>query len=602
MAYALIWIESLVVALLLVALVIAWTTRARGRLARVVPAVLIALLPLGLAGLLTVGVGFLYFRIGSMDGSQFAYALSWTIALTIGLAVVLSRGLGTRPADAFAFGVLLLLCSSAALAAGLGFFAALGDLKGLGFLSALALTIVSAIALFWRLHQRGAEEGPPAAQAWSPSRLALALVAMFIVDCITFINMDLAVKVEMASVRAEAGGRALALVPPRVPDRDNAALVYQQAFDVLTPPDKLPRTQREAWFPREWQYSLVGPKFDPKSEDLKNFLDSQRRGLELLRKAAAMPDCWFAHEFHDGMNLRLPQLPQMRDGARLLILNALAWAPAGESQKALGELALVFQMAKHLNDPTLITFLTARFVEINGTKALEEILSRGKLKPEDLAPLAAQRQTPSHHELMRALRMEEAAISAFFATLSEPQSTTWLEKDGGMGAVGMWVLRSSWYRVFFLSADLAAYHRAIRRFQELAEIPYYQANKDLAAFEMAFRRYQGGILTRFVMPAVVKCVTVGASADAARELRRLAIAVTAYRGKNGKFPDRPDALVPEYLAQVPLDPFDGQPLRMKRSGKDLVLYSIGPDLRDDGGTELDPKTLEGDLVFRLRGR
>ena len=50
-----------------------------------------------------------------------------------------------------------------------------------------------------------------------------------------------------------------------------------------------------------------------------------------------------------------------------------------------------------------------------------------------------------------------------------------------------------------------------------------------------------------------------------------------------------------------LDPFDGQPLRMKRDGKDLLLYSIGANLRDDGGSP-GASPYEGDLVFRVRGR
>jgi hypothetical protein len=62
-----------------------------------------------------------------------------------------------------------------------------------------------------------------------------------------------------------------------------------------------------------------------------------------------------------------------------------------------------------------------------------------------------------------------------------------------------------------------------------------------------------------------------------------------------------DDLTPKHLSQPALDPFDGQPLRMKRDGKELLLYSIGPDLRDDGGA-WDPKSKEGDLVFRVRKR
>src|SRR5439155_1352671 len=141
----------------------------------------------------------------------------------------------------------------------------------------------------------------------------------------------------------------------------------------------------------------------------------------------------------------------------------------------------------------------------------------------------------------------------------------------------------------------------MRGFQELAEPPYHQTQRELDAYEMAFRRHQGGLLTRLIMPAVVRCVRAAARADALGELRRAAIAVTAYRLENGKFPDRIAQLVPDHLAGTPVDPFDGQPLRLKRDGKDVVLYSIGPDLRE-GGAPWDAAREQGDLVFRLRGR
>ena len=39
-------------------------------------------------------------------------------------------------------------------------------------------------------------------------------------------------------------------------------------------------------------------------------------------------------------------------------------------------------------------------------------------------------------------------------------------------------------------------------------------------------------------------------------------------------------------AEALLDPFDGQPLRTKGRGKDLVVYSVGMNFKDDGGIDL----------------
>ena len=59
------------------------------------------------------------------------------------------------------------------------------------------------------------------------------------------------------------------------------------------------------------------------------------------------------------------------------------------------------------------------------------------------------------------------------------------------------------------------------------------------------------------------------------------IAIKAFKMKTGRLPKTLDELVPENLAAVPLDDFDGKPLRYSPEKK--ILYSVGKDLKDVGG-------------------
>jgi hypothetical protein len=80
-----------------------------------------------------------------------------------------------------------------------------------------------------------------------------------------------------------------------------------------------------------------------------------------------------------------------------------------------------------------------------------------------------------------------------------------------------------------------------------------------------------------------------------------ALAAERYRWAEGHWPESLDVLVPRYLVAVPTDPFDGQPLRLKRLSEGLVIYSIGVDRTDDGGNvkrELN-KPPATDIGFRL---
>jgi hypothetical protein len=79
---------------------------------------------------------------------------------------------------------------------------------------------------------------------------------------------------------------------------------------------------------------------------------------------------------------------------------------------------------------------------------------------------------------------------------------------------------------------------------------------------------------------------------------RVLIAITGYRHATGAPPATLQALTPTYLSAVPVDPFDGQPLRYARRGSDYVLYSVGPDGKDEGGTHrIDWEANTGDLII-----
>jgi len=64
---------------------------------------------------------------------------------------------------------------------------------------------------------------------------------------------------------------------------------------------------------------------------------------------------------------------------------------------------------------------------------------------------------------------------------------------------------------------------------------------------------------------------------------QLLIALKAYQIENGRLPGTLGELIPEYISEVPKDPFDGNPIRFSSTKK--IIYSVGPDLKDSGGSE-----------------
>jgi len=86
-----------------------------------------------------------------------------------------------------------------------------------------------------------------------------------------------------------------------------------------------------------------------------------------------------------------------------------------------------------------------------------------------------------------------------------------------------------------------------------------------------------------------------------------ALAVELFSRKNGRLPDELDELVPEFMEEVPLDPFDGKPLRYTVREEEYVIYSVGRDRVDDGGEIIEEVDEYGeyvgpnpDLVFPIK--
>ena len=82
------------------------------------------------------------------------------------------------------------------------------------------------------------------------------------------------------------------------------------------------------------------------------------------------------------------------------------------------------------------------------------------------------------------------------------------------------------------------------------------------------------------------------NADTQNALLLTLLALRAYRLDHGANPPALSALVPQYLQAVPTDPFARSgPLCYKRVGAKPLLYSVGPDGKDDGGRAIFDRTI-----------
>ncbi|HTL18169.1 MAG TPA: hypothetical protein VL793_13105, partial [Patescibacteria group bacterium] len=94
---------------------------------------------------------------------------------------------------------------------------------------------------------------------------------------------------------------------------------------------------------------------------------------------------------------------------------------------------------------------------------------------------------------------------------------------------------------------------------------------------------QHRLFARLLVPAVSALSIKFARTQTAVDLATTACAIERYQLANGRYPENLQQLVPTFIAKVPKDVIDGNPLRYRTEKDRFVLYSIGWNATDDSG-------------------
>jgi hypothetical protein len=110
------------------------------------------------------------------------------------------------------------------------------------------------------------------------------------------------------------------------------------------------------------------------------------------------------------------------------------------------------------------------------------------------------------------------------------------------------------------------------------------------------------IFTRMVFQALPRAVAQHLDVTARVRAARTMLAAARYRLAASRLPETLDVLVPAYLAAIPADPWIDASLRGVLHPDGLVVYSVGEDGVDDGGsvTSRDGARRPRDLGVQLR--
>lgn len=341
-------------------------------------------------------------------------------------------------------------------------------------------------------------------------------------------------------------------------------------------------------------------EFDFNSAELGEFLRDRAGELAVLHAAAAKPGCYFERDYGRAtVYMLLPEMQDLRSAARLLAVDARHAAGRGNLKLALTDVNAMFAIGRHAGtEPILISTLVSAAVDQFSVVTLQEVLRSATPTTEDLAVIDIDGGASYRKLVRRTLFMDEAFILNLFAGLDNSDLNQWLMALGIRQQPDPFGQGLSLYRVFLLADDLAGYRRAMRDNEEAIGLrSYADSSSRLSAIESEVANQRPGIVAGLILPSVSGANEAAFRTDARHAVAQTALAMHRYRAKQGNFPDRLQQLSPEVISMLPRDPYDGNPLQLKKTSTGWIVYSVGPDLKDESGRKFDDSKKTGDLTF-----
>lgn len=411
------------------------------------------------------------------------------------------------------------------------------------------------------------------------------LVVLLLVTVILGVKANREVKSELARIKARGEPLRFAdLGGPPVPDKDNAAVLYRKAFQMMnTPPIadhvKVLESFYQCPIPPKVAVSIQLDSAIPA-------LDGVESVIALLEKASQKPACRFPVDWASGTAATFKHYASLGKCAKLVAIGAVVRAMEGKPEQAVRLLKLGVAIAQSIKDEKcLMSFLSSGAMLSATTNALENVLERCDLSAQQSRELFG---ALGRVDLMRAYKNAMIGERTFGLCVFEQADIS----------TGVWWL--------FSKLDEWAYLSLMRRQIEMANLTYREAkerglespSKLTAPFFAPITMLASVAASSWKHAFILRDTTIAELAIA-----RTALAIEAYKSKFGHFPDSISELKSKLGWKIPPDPFSGQDLKFRRSGTGYILYSIGADLKDNGGVPrklgTGDVTSPGDIVLSM---
>jgi hypothetical protein len=413
----------------------------------------------------------------------------------------------------------------------------------------------------------------------------------------------------------------------RMPDDSNSVIQVERVLSLLPKdwqrpepdsnggplePDEIPSGGR--LFTLLADYGPNSRLPDNLAAGLRGELDQAAEAVEAARRLAEYPEgqTQIVPE-RNPLETRLPQTQNTRKVALLLLLDATRRADDGDSDGALESVRAQINTGRSIGDePFLISQITRGAQSGDGAvRALERVLGQGEPSPRELARIQVELLRESRFpRLLVGLRGERAMMVDLCAKLDQgvlhisdiAESLNCTRSTDGYDLHPLTFRHNEALFLDQLTDDLETARKPLHE-----QVPhwesYYKRRQDLEigsgqnanALYLSLTREW---LTWRAKPYVPDKFMFSQRIAAKLNCAVAAVACECYRQGTGAWPSSLDRLVPEYLEQVPTDPYIGEPIRLARRDDGITIYAVGEDRHNDGG-QLHPRHVGTEPSFDI---
>ena len=432
-------------------------------------------------------------------------------------------------------------------------------------------------------------------------RITIALLVLIVLPLIAW-RMYLASVIdrELAKIQAAGlpiNGAELNRWYPAVPDNQNAALVLTQAFALRRQyPDARSSLIHNFKLPNRGEHLS-----SEQIELLQGHVELNQTALGKADEALRLRTSRYPVDYTPLMNTLLPHLAWLDDIIEMHQFKAYSAMDSGDAPSAATSIVAMLALARTLdNEPCLISQLV-RLKEIERAfNTLERRANTGPLSAAEIESLAAVfAQTRITNSSAVAFIGERAMMNPYFrmsradyARLNPPQEGGEIKTDTPLPCHGSAILRLVGYYEIDYGSFLIGMSKAIALSSNAAPDNLRARSYFARVGEESTKRRR--TISGHVFSSYANGFARENQALAHQRLALTALAIERFRNDNSSLPGSLDDLVPKYCDETPEDPFTGWDLEFRHADKGYVIYSIGPDRKDDGGLEKADKKQSDD--------